>query len=192
MDILYYSNHCKFSQKVIQFAVKNDLTNKMHFVCIDKRVRDPQTGQTNIVLESGKLIAMPPNIQSVPSLLTHKNHTVILGEDIINYFTPQVKETNMIATQGNGEPLSFQIPVSNSGMNIVSEKYTSYNMTADELSAKGNGGSRQMHNYVPVNNMQMINTPPDTYRPDKLSSSVTVDTLQQKRNEDVISRPQII
>jgi hypothetical protein len=30
-----------------------------------------------------------------------------------------------------------------------------------------------------------IATPPDTYRPDKVSQNVTIDILQQKRNEDI-------
>ena len=70
--------------------------------------------------------------------------------------------------------------------NIMSEKFTSYQMTPDELSAKGRGGSRQMYNYVSANDeMQFINTPADSYRPDKLSNSVTIDTLQQKRMDEV-------
>ena len=34
------------------------------------------------------------------------------------------------------------------GSNIVSEQFTYYNMTPEELSAKGKGGQRQMYNYV--------------------------------------------
>jgi hypothetical protein len=59
-------------------------------------------------------------------------------------------------------------------------------MTPEELSAKGKGGNRQMYNYVLANHtLSTIETPPDNYRPDKLSSGVTIDTLQQKRNDDV-------
>ena len=68
----------------------------------------------------------------------------------------------------------------------MSEQFTSYDMTPDELSAKGNGGSRQMYNYVSVQNeLNLINTPPDNYRPDKVSNDVTLDTLQQKRLDDI-------
>ena len=31
----------------------------------------------------------------------------------------------------------------------------------------------------------VINTPPDTYRPDKLSNNVTIDNLQKQRNEEM-------
>ena len=59
-------------------------------------------------------------------------------------------------------------------------------MSPEELSAKGKGGLRQLHNYVKANHEPIfINTPPDNYRPDKVSNSVTIETLQQKRVEDV-------
>jgi len=187
MDILYYSNYCKHSQKVIQFLAKNNLTDKMNFICIDKRQRDPKTGQTHIQLENGKSVILPPNVHNVPSLLLVKeNYRVILGDEIIANFQPKVQQQNNNATLNQGEPAGYQLMASNSGMNIVSEQFTYYNMTPEELSAKGKGGSRQMYNYVLANHtLSSIETPPDNYRPDKLSSGVTIDTLQQKRNEDV-------
>ena len=33
--------------------------------------------------------------------------------------------------------------------------------------------------------MNLINTPPDDYKPDKISNDVTLDTLQQKRMDDI-------
>jgi len=187
MDILYYSNYCKHSQKVIQFLAKNNFTNKLNFICIDKRKRDPQTNQTNIELENGKTVILPPNIHSVPSLLLVKqNYRVVLGDEIIGIFQPKVQEENSEATQQQGEPAGYHLTPSTSGMNIVSEQYTYYNMTPEELSAKGKGGNRQMYNYVLANHTpSIIHTPPDNYRPDKLSNGVTLDTLQQKRNEEI-------
>ena len=188
MDILYYSNYCKHSQSVLQFLVKGNITDKLNFICIDKRVRDAQNNQTYIILENGKRVSMPPNVHSVPALLqVKKNYNVILGEDIIKYLNPKVQEQNQIATSSNGEPMAFQLTPSNMGMNIVSEQYTLYNMTSDELSAKGKGGMRQMYNYMPAShdNTNSIPTPPDTYRPDKVASNVTIDTLEQKRQKDV-------
>ena len=65
-----------------------------------------------------------------------------------------------------------------------------YNMTPEELSAKGKGGMRQMYNYVSANQDTLfIQTPPDTYRPDKISNSVTIDTLQQQRNAEIGNIP---
>jgi hypothetical protein len=188
MDILYYSNYCKHSQLVLQFLVKENMSDKLNFICIDKRVKDAQNNQTYIVLENGKRVSMPPNVHSVPALLqVKKNYSVILGEDIIKHYQPQVKEQHKIATNSNGEPAGFSLLSSNMGMNIVSEQYTFYNMSSDELSAKGKGGNRQMYNYVPASHDTLVTipTPPDTYRPDKVASNITVDVLEQKRIKDV-------
>ena len=188
MDILYYSNYCKHSQSVLQFLVKGNMTDKLNFICIDKRTRDPQNNQTYIILENGKKVSMPPNVHSVPALLqVKKNYSVLLGEDIIKYLSPQVQQQNQAAVNSNGEPAGFQLVPSNMGMNIVSEQYTFYNMSSDELSAKGKGGNRQMYNYMPATHdaLSAIPTPPDTYRPDKVASNVTIDVLEQKRQKDV-------
>jgi hypothetical protein len=186
MDILYYSNYCKHSQKVLQYLVKGGMSESLNFICVDKRVRDANNNQLYIVLENGKRVTMPPNIQSVPALLqVKKNYSVILGDDIIAHFGPQVENKVAVAHRGGGEPMAFQLSPSG-GSNIVSEQYTMYNMTSDELSAKGNGGRRQLYNYVPATHDTLtIPTPPDNYQPDKISSNVTVDGLQQKRNADI-------
>jgi hypothetical protein len=130
---------------------------------------------------------MPPNIHSVPSLLLIKqNYKVLMGDDILKHYHPQMKQINETATRSNGEPVAFPILSSTGGTNIVSEQYTMYNMTPEELSAKGKGGNRQMYNYVSASDdIKFIETPPDTYRPDKLSSNVTIDSLQQQRMDDV-------
>lgn len=189
MDILYYSNYCKHSQKILQFLVKGDLTKQISCICIDKRSRDPKTNQLRIVLENGTLVSMPPNIHSVPALLlVNKNYQLVLGDDIIHHYEPKIREKLSSANFGNGEPMGFAInAISGSGgSNIVSEQFTSYDMSPEELSAKGKGIRRQMYNYVSAaNDNNFIQTPPDTYRPDKLSSNVTIDMLQQKRNADV-------
>ena len=187
MDILYYSNFCPHSQLVIQFIAKNNLTNSLNCICIDKRTREPNSNQIKILLENGKKVSMPPNVHSVPALLLVKqNYNVILGNNIIEYLKPAIQENTNIATNNQGEPIGYHIQNSNNGMSIVSEKYTNYNMTPDELSAKGHGGNRQIYNYVKADYDDVsIYTPPDNYRPDKLSNNVTIDILQQKRNDEI-------
>ena len=187
MDILYYSNYCTHSQKVLQTLVKGNLSDKLSFICIDKRQIDKQTNQTYIILENGGKVVLPPNIHSVPSLLLIKdNYRIIQGDEIIKFFHNDIKQQSNIATNFNGEPISFQLGSSSGGTNITSEQYTMYNMSPDELSAKGNGGNRQMYNYVSVNDsINLIKTPDDTYKPDKVSNSVTIDSLQQKRMDDI-------
>lgn len=188
MDILYYSNYCKHSQNIIQTLVKSSLTDKISFICIDKRSRDPSNGQTYITLESGGKVVMPPNVHSVPSLLIVKEqYRVLMGDDIIKHLHPQIKTSMSAASlQQHTEPSGYFLAPSSGGTNIMSEKFTSYDMTPDELSAKGNGQSRPLYNYISVqNDMNMINTPPDDYRPDKVSNDVTLDTLQQSRMDDI-------
>lgn len=187
MDILYYSNHCKHSQKVLQVLSKTNVTDKISFICIDKRSRDPKTNQLYINLENGSKVIMPPNIHSVPALLlVKKNYQVIYGGDeIVQHFQPHITSMNNQATNMNGEPLGY-ILGDNYSSNIVSEQFTFYNMSPEELSSKGKGGMRQMYNYVSANQDEIIiNTPPDTYRPDKLSNNVTIDNLQKQRNEEM-------
>ena len=103
-------------------------------------------------------------------------------------FQPKIVEQNNKATDYQGEPSGYSLNLNSGGMNIVSEQYTYYNMSPEELSAKGKGNMRQLHNYVKATHEpNFINTPPDTYHPDKISSGVTIETLQQKRMEDVSS-----
>jgi hypothetical protein len=68
-------------------------------------------------------------------------------------------------------------------------------MSPEELSAKGNGGMRQMHNYVSATHDHWtIPTPEDTYRPDKIGGEISIDSLQQKRNSEIaahISAPNL-
>lgn len=193
MDTLYYSNYCKHSQRVLQYLVKANLTNKISFLCIDKRQRDANNNQIYIVLENGQKVVMPPHIQSVPALLlVNKNYKVILGDDIISHYQPLAQEEGKKKSANfHGEPIGSSLNASSGGVNIYSEPYTMYNLTAEELSAKGNGGRRQLYNYVSANeDIISIYTPPDTYTPDKVESDVTVDNLQQQRMDEIQGQQQ--
>jgi hypothetical protein len=188
MDTLYYSNNCKHSQRVLQFLVKGNLADKLNFLCIDKRRRDPNNNQIYIHLENGQRVIMPPNVHSVPALLLVKqSYRVVLGDDIIQYYQAAAShETKKRIQREVIDPVGSSLMQSSGGMNITSEAYTMYNLTPDELSAKGNSGRRQMYNYVSANDEVIsINTPPDTYHPDKIAGEVTVDTLQQNRIDEI-------
>jgi hypothetical protein len=193
MDTLYYSNYCKHSQRVLQFLVKGNLAEKLNFLCIDNREKDSSNNQVYIVLENGKKVIMPPNIQSVPSLLlVRQGYRVILGDDIIQHYQIDAnRETKKKISNQIHEPIGTELFLSNGGMNIRSEQYTAFNLTPDELSAKGNSTRRNLYNYVSVNDdIISIQTPPDTYQPDKVDSGITVDTLQQKRIDEIESKQQ--
>ena len=102
MDILYYSNYCPHSQKVLQILVKGNLSDKLSFICIDKRTKDAKTNQTYIKLENGSSVILPPNVQSVPSLLLIKqNFKILQGDEIIQFFHSDIKERSNKATNYN-------------------------------------------------------------------------------------------
>jgi len=189
---LYYSNYCKHSQRILQFLVKGNLANKINFLCIDKRQKDSNTNQIYIILEDGKRVVKPPNIKSVPSLLlVQQGYHVILGDDIIQHYQVAANlETKKKQMQMQPiEPIGTSLMQSAGGMNIISEQYTMYDLTPDELSAKGNGGRRQLYNYVSANEgILAIQTPPDSYQPDKIDKDVTVNTLQQQRINEIDQR----
>lgn len=183
MDVLYYSNYCKHSKEILDFLIKNDLTKQLNCLCVDKRKVDPVSGQVHIVLENGSTVLLPPNIHSVPTLMLVKdNYRVIMGSAIKSQFQSQVQENNDFATQGNGEPMSFSL----GSKDVMSESFTMFNATVEELSAKGSGTGRNLYNYVSATgNTATIPTPPETYKSEKLSSDITVDSIQQQRNQDM-------
>jgi hypothetical protein len=171
----------------VQTLVKASLNNKISFICIDKRETNAKTGQMLIVLENGTKVVLPPNVHSVPSLLlVNKNYKVLMGDEILQHYHKDIKDLNNEAVRGNGEPMGFPLGMSSGGTNIISEQYTNYNMSPDELSGKGGGPNRPLYNYVSANDdIQIIPTPPNTYKSDKLSNSITIDSLQQQRMDEV-------
>jgi len=171
----------------VQTLAKANMSDKISFVNIDKRKRDSVTNQTFILLENGNTLILPPNITSVPSLLLIKHQYKVIsgGDDILKHYHPQLKsQSEKAVRQAGGEPSGFSLM--GAPMNIVSEKFTLYSMTPEELSAKGRSNSRPLYNYTPAaEDIQFIETPPETYKPDKVSTSVTIDSLQQKRIDEI-------
>jgi hypothetical protein len=178
MDTLYYSNLCKHSQGVIQFLVKANLAEKMSFLCIDKRRKEGP--QVMIVLENGKTVPMPPHVHSVPALVLGKGYNVVYGEEIVRHYQG-TGGTGVARAMAATEPLGVALATATSS--FMSEPYTLYNLSPEELSSKGTGGRRQMYNYVSASHTTggAIPTPPETYRPDKVSKDVTVESLSSQR-----------
>lgn len=186
MDVFYYSNYCQHSSKTLSFLVKHDIVKSLVCICVDKRKVNPHNGQVQVILENGTSVLLPPNVHSVPSLmLTKENFTVIVGfASVSNHFKKQITETDHNATNGNGEPMSFTL----GRKDVVSEGFTMYAATPTELSTKGSGQSRNMHHYVQADGYtSSIPTPPDTYKPNKISNDVTVDSIEQMRTDDISS-----
>ena len=146
-SILYYSKYCEVSKKYLQLLSKNP-QNDIHFICIDKRVKE--NNKTYIVLENGQKIILPENVTRVPALLLlNKGYQVLYGEQILEHLKPSQEVAVRQATQNNMEPMAFSF---GGGFNsIVSDQYSFLDQAPEDLEAKGNGGMRQMHNYVDLN-----------------------------------------
>jgi hypothetical protein len=186
MDILYYSNYCKHCQKTVGTLVKGSLSDKISFICIDKRTRDSKTNQQFIILENGTKVVMPPNLHNVPALLlVNQNYRFIYGDEIIKHYHPQILSKTNTATNYNGEPMGYHLANFAGSMNVTSEKYTAYDLSPDDLSAKSTSKNRQLYHYVSAEDNFYINTPDDTYKPDTVSNNITIDTLQQQRIDEI-------
>ncbi len=181
-SILYYSKHCSHCRDLLVSLSRTTTKKDVHFVCIDVREKGPD-GATHIVLANGQRLLLPPNISTVPSLLLlHHGNQVVSGlANIIAKMAPNEAKVNSQATGNNGEPLAFSSY--EMGTNL-SDNYSYLDMSADELSAKGNGGTRMMHSYMGIGNSQTIATPPDDYEPNKVGT-VDLGMIANKRAEDV-------
>ena len=189
--IIYYSNHCDKSKAVLTALSKSRLQDDIHFLCIDKRVKSG-TGAWHIITETGEKVLLPPQVNRVPALLLlNKGHQVLYGEQILQHFQPKNAALNDVATGFNGEPNAFALGRESmgSGFGVASDNYSFLDQSADELSAKGNGGMRQLYNYATIDLVDKIETPPDTYSPDKVGS-VSLEQLQNKRSLEIQNQQQ--
>ena len=76
------------------------------------------------------------------------------------------------------EPESFSL---NDLMGSVkSDNFSFIDMSAEDLSAKGNGGSRLMYNYCGLNESQKIYTPEEDYKPNKVDENEVKKYLYKK------------
>jgi hypothetical protein len=189
-SIIYYSTHCDKSKAVLTALSKSQVSNEIHFLCIDKRVKSG-TGAWHILTETGEKVLLPPQVNRVPALLLlNKGHQVLYGDQILQHFQPKNVALNNEATNFNGEPNAFALGRESmgSGFGVASDNYSFLDQSPDELSAKGNGGMRQLYNYATIDIVDKIETPPDNYSPDKVGS-VSLEKLQQQRNSDIQGGP---
>jgi hypothetical protein len=184
-SILYYSNFCEHSKKLLQTLSKTQMNKDIHFICIDKRIKDP-SGKIFIVLENGQKIIMPDNISKVPALLLlQNNYQVLYGDNIYKFFQPKQDVITKQATNNNMEPMAFSL----GGCGIVSDQYSFLDMDSDSLNTKGSGGLRQMHSYVPLNYSDTITTPDDDFgsKLNNDNTTMTLERLQKERENDLSS-----
>lgn len=149
--ILYYSKYCEVSKKYLQLLSKSEYQTEIHFICIDKRIKDANN-KTYIILENQQKIILPENVTKVPALLLlNQGYNVLYGEQILQHLKPRQQQAVRQATKNNMEPLAFSLGSGGGLGDVVSDKFSFWDQDSGELSAEGNGGMRQMHNYVDLN-----------------------------------------
>ena len=149
--ILYYSKYCEVSKKYLQLLSKSSSQKDIHFICIDKRVKE-SNNKTYIILENGQKIILPENVTRVPALLLlTQGYQVLYGEQILEHLKPKQEVEIRQATQNNMEPMAFSFGGGGGFSDIVSDQYSFLDQSPEDLESKGNGGMRQMHNYVDLN-----------------------------------------
>lgn len=191
--ILYYSNACEPSKKLLQTIVKTQNAKDIHFICIDNRVKG-QDGKIYIILKDQQKIIMPENVTRVPALLLlNQNYKVIYGDDIYKHLRPKTQELVKEATKNNGEPMNFQEGFAFGGFGgggggfggIVSDNYSFLDQNGEDLSVKGNGGVRQMHNYVSLEESMSLQMSLPEENTKIKEGEMSVEALQRRRDEDL-------
>jgi len=182
--ILYYSNYCESCRKILPHLSQSHLKNDIHFLCIDNRVKKPDNS-TYLILPNQKEILLPPTVTSVPCLmLLNRGSQVLYGKQIMEYLQP-VKTNNVLDTTSGkmDDPESFNLlDINNYG--VSSDNYSYLDQTVESLSAKGDGGLRQLRNNVLLEQTDAIETPPDTYTPNKIGD-VSLESLEKERNVNI-------
>ena len=179
-SVLYYSKYCKNCDDIIGKLSKTSIQKDIHFVCIDKRVKEGN--KTYLLLDGGKKVLLPETVRKVPAiLLLYQGYRVLYGKDIMNYYQPKINAETGVATQNNIEPSAYSYTEMGTSM---SDDYSYLDQTSDEMAAKGEGGTRQMHSFVLLNDNQTIETPPEDYIPDKVRET-DLEKLQKQRTLDI-------
>lgn len=192
--LIYYSNHCQNSKKLILMMSKNldrRLLSSIHFISVDKRTT--VNGHMYAILDNGQQFHIPQSIQSVPAMvLINQGNHILFGNQIYQYLgmdlrinVPQTRQ--QVEMNDDPEPFSFE-GISGSCAAITSDKYSFVDIPAKEMLAEGNGGMAQLHSYVTLedytNGNMRIHAPEDDGKPLKLGD-VSIDILQKQRNSEV-------
>ena len=187
-SILYYSKYCEVSKKYLQLLSKSNVQKDVHFICIDKRIKD-SNNKTYIILDNGQKIILPENVTRVPALLLlNQGYNVLYGDQILQHLKPKQEVLVKQATQNNLEPLAFSFGGGGGGFGCISsDQYSFLDMDSESLKATGNGGVRQMHNYVDLNYSDNISTPTDEqdYKTNKMPEGMSIEKLQQQREQEL-------
>ena len=65
-SVLYYSKYCKNCDSIISRLSKTGIQKDIHFVCIDKRIKEGN--KIYLMLEGGKKVLLPETVRKVPAV----------------------------------------------------------------------------------------------------------------------------
>ena len=82
-------------------------------------------------------------------------------------------------------PFSLNLDMANS-FGVSSDNYSFLDTSPDDLSAKGNGGIRQMYNYATIDQQQFIKTPLENDKSVKLN--MTLEQIEQQRKMEELKK----
>ncbi len=178
--VLYYSKYCSNCKEILHKLSRNEIKDDIHFICIDKRKKIGN--KVYIILNDGKELLMPEQINKVPALLLiNRGNRIVYGEEIVSFFDPIINKQKI----NNIEPLAFSTFEMGSSH---SDNYSFLDQNSKELSTKGMGGLRQMHAFATYNNNDSIETPPETINNSKIESknvSSLLNKMQEERNKNI-------
>ena len=180
---LYYSNYCDKCKKLLSMLHKSEYRDRFKYICIDNRVKE--NDKIIVILQNGYKLYLPPVVTKVPTLHNDQTNNILVGEEIMNFLRPPDKKIQLENQQVNSQPEAFgNYFDSNNSFGVMSDSFSFLNQSADELSAKGSGGVRQMYNYCGLNETSKIYTPEEEENNSKIGP-VNLDDLQSQRNRDI-------
>jgi hypothetical protein len=178
MDVLYYSNFCKYSKELLTVITRSSIKQKLYFICIDKRKQ--RNGSVYVGLENGKEVKLPDVLKTVPSvILFSRGNLVLEGNAIYKYIKEYERESQHVHQEPSAFSLNFE--------SFTSDSFSFIDTSPEQMNAKGDGGALQMHNYVGIDSSDQIVTPPENYVSTRISQSEgnELDNLIKQRETDV-------
>tara|TARA_Y100000389_G_scaffold186230_1_gene206379 strand:+ start:8489 stop:9115 length:627 start_codon:yes stop_codon:yes gene_type:complete len=184
--LLFFSEICKHSKEVLGSLKQKNLLDKVQLISIDNRY--VENNVTHIYLSNNQTMPLPPMITCVPTLCIMPNYEILKGGQIMEYFAPMSKTITEERKQINMEPNAFSLESETNGsFGVSSDSFSFWDANSDDLSAQGNGGTRQMYTYASIecvnNHSEQIYTPSEDAG--NKQQPVTLDQIQQQRNNEL-------
>lgn len=179
--LLYFSQYCKYSKALLEELNKKNLIHKVELISIDQRY--VKENIIYIILSNNQHMPLPPMIQSVPALCILPNHEILKGNQIIHYFNPISKNISEERNKLELEPNPFSITLETTGsFGVSSDHFSFWDSDETELSASGNGGTKQMYDYVSVEHKdEQIYTPQE----ETTKQPINMEQIQQQRQSEI-------